>query len=198
MLRRVQCTYRRALGLAIVPVALALVSCGGSPVAESVSGPSATAVSVDPAAPDDGTLTESGKNKNKNKNKNGKSKVLLCHKGRDLWVSSSAVAGHLRHGDTLGSCSAPDTCPCFSALDIQAAASECSTTVTSTCSADDPYYLFLSCDPAPPELGVYLSQSSGEAYCERTDVLGSFTQSGLTDAEYQACVDAINDSGYCF
>jgi hypothetical protein len=193
MLRRVQCTYRRALGLAIVPVALALVSCGGSPVGESVSGPSATAVSVDPVAPDDGTLTESGKNKKKKKNK-----VLLCHKGRDKWVSSSAVNGHLRHGDTLGSCSAPDACPCFSTLDIQAAASECSTTVTSTCSAGDPYYLFLSCDPTPTELGVYLSQSSGEAYCERTDVLGSFTQSGLTDAEYQACVDAINDSGYCF
>jgi hypothetical protein len=195
MLRRVQCTYRTVLGLAIVPVVLVLGSCGGSPVGESVTGPSVAVVSPDPATPDDGTLTESGKNKNKT------SKVLLCHKGRDKKVPPSAVGGHLRHGDSLGSCSAPVACPCFSTADIQAAASQCSGTPTSTCGTGDPYYLFLGCDPGgsvpPGVLGVYLSQSSDGGYCQRDDVLGSFSQSGLTSAEYQACVDAINDSGYC-
>ena len=38
-------------------------------------------------------------------------KVTICHKGSDLSVDSNAIAGHLGHGDRLGSCSAPPPCP---------------------------------------------------------------------------------------
>jgi hypothetical protein len=31
-------------------------------------------------------------------------KVLICHKGHTISVSSSAVPAHLRHGDTVGPC----------------------------------------------------------------------------------------------
>ncbi|MCU7547543.1 SBBP repeat-containing protein [Chitinophagaceae bacterium LB-8] len=33
-------------------------------------------------------------------------KVLVCHKGKTLCISHSAVAAHLKHGDQLGSCNA--------------------------------------------------------------------------------------------
>jgi hypothetical protein len=31
-------------------------------------------------------------------------KVIICHNGHTISVSSSAVPAHLRHGDTLGTC----------------------------------------------------------------------------------------------
>lgn len=31
-------------------------------------------------------------------------KVVICHKGKLIEVSSNAVAGHLKHGDCLNSC----------------------------------------------------------------------------------------------
>ena len=31
-------------------------------------------------------------------------RVIICHKGHTITVSSSAVPAHLRHGDTLGPC----------------------------------------------------------------------------------------------
>jgi hypothetical protein len=201
MLRRVQCTYRRVSWLAVVPVAVLLMSCGGSPLGESVTGPTVVAEAVPDAtaAAEVGLVTEAGKRAKQAKKVE---KVLLCHKGRDKEVPPSAVGGHLRHGDSLGSCSAPIACPCFSADDIQAASSQCSTTVTQTCSVGNPYYLFLGCEAGgsvpPTVLGVYLTQTSDGGYCERNDVFGSFSQTGLTIAEYQACVDEIGASGFCF
>jgi uncharacterized delta-60 repeat protein len=40
----------------------------------------------------------------------GSNKVLVCHKGKNLCIASSAVPAHLAHGDQLGSCfgSLPD------------------------------------------------------------------------------------------
>ena len=35
-------------------------------------------------------------------------KVTICHKGREITISSSARKAHLNHGDTEGSCDAPD------------------------------------------------------------------------------------------
>ena len=35
----------------------------------------------------------------------GVKKVLVCHKGKNLCIASSAVPAHLAHGDQLGSCS---------------------------------------------------------------------------------------------
>lgn len=34
----------------------------------------------------------------------------ICHKGKTLNVAPAAVRAHLAHGDSLGSCEAPDTC----------------------------------------------------------------------------------------
>jgi hypothetical protein len=52
------------------------------------------------------------------------SQVIICHKPgtpaeRDLHVDESAVQGHLGHGDSVGSCSAPVVCPqaCRDAID---------------------------------------------------------------------------------
>ncbi len=132
-------------------------------------------------------------------------KVLVCHKGRtDLWVPRKVLRRHLRHGDTRGRCHRPPaaTCPCFSGSDINAAASTCSTNnVAASCSTGDPYYLLLSCAPGGdvPQgfLGFYLSQESGGGFCSRDDANGGFSRNGLTNAEYQACVNVINRSRYC-
>jgi hypothetical protein len=45
-----------------------------------------------------------GKGKGKTKNKKGKGKVTLCHRGKTITVSKSAVKGHKQHGDTQGRC----------------------------------------------------------------------------------------------
>jgi hypothetical protein len=142
---------------------------------------------------EDGTLSEAGR----------KRKIKVCHKGRTKWVSRCALKAHLRHGDTRGKCKRPAaSCPCFSAGDIQAAAGACDTAVSATCSTGDPYYLALSCDPGgsqpPGILGIYLSRTADGGYCSRDDIFGSVSQSGLSDAEFQACVNAINGSGFCF
>jgi hypothetical protein len=41
----------------------------------------------------------------------GRTKVVLCHKGRTIRVAEPAVKAHLRHGDTLGACAANQTPP---------------------------------------------------------------------------------------
>ena len=38
----------------------------------------------------------------------GKGKVTICHNGQTLTVSTSALKGHLKHGDTRGACPTPD------------------------------------------------------------------------------------------
>ena len=124
-------------------------------------------------------------------------KVLVCHKGRKtLRVSQEALRGHLRHGDTLGSCTAA-TCPCFSVNDINAAA-QCSGNLSSQCSTGDPAFLFLTCDAGSTGvLGIYASATASGGSCSRDDVHGSVSQNGLNNAEYQACVNVIKASGYC-
>jgi len=39
---------------------------------------------------------------------NNQKKVTICHKGREITISSSALNAHLNHGDTEGSCSEAD------------------------------------------------------------------------------------------
>ena len=36
----------------------------------------------------------------------GKNKVTVCHNGHTIKIAQPAVAAHLRHGDTLGTCAA--------------------------------------------------------------------------------------------
>ena len=65
----------------------------------------------------------------------------------------------------------------------------------------DPYSLALICSDAggsvpPIVLGVYQTASGGS--CSLQGVDGKVTtQNGLTDDEYQACVNVVNSSGYC-
>lgn len=42
-----------------------------------------------------------GKNEGKGK---GQDKVTICHKGHTITIAEPALAAHLAHGDTLGSC----------------------------------------------------------------------------------------------
>jgi len=46
-------------------------------------------------------VTVSAKDKGE---KHGKEKVTICHKGKNITVSESAVKAHLNHGDSLGPC----------------------------------------------------------------------------------------------
>ena len=39
-------------------------------------------------------------------------KVAICHKGQTKFVPASALAGHLRHGDTAGACCSKGTATC--------------------------------------------------------------------------------------
>ncbi len=209
MLRHVQCTYPNLSWLLVVAAACSLAACGGSIGGDSVTGSPVVAAPSDldlESAVDqiqwgdlfegeDGTITSSGR-------RHGK--VFVCHKGRKtLWVSRRALRGHTRHGDTRGRCSRPPPapCPCFSGDDINAAALSCTSTVTPQCGMGDPYSLALICSDSggsvpPIVLGVYQTVSGGS--CSRQDVDGTVTtQNGLTDAEYQGCVNVINSSGYC-
>lgn len=34
----------------------------------------------------------------------GKAKVVMCHKGKTITVSSASAKGHKKHGDTMGAC----------------------------------------------------------------------------------------------
>ena len=34
----------------------------------------------------------------------GKTKIIICHKGKTLRVAAPAWKGHQKHGDTLGAC----------------------------------------------------------------------------------------------
>ena len=204
MLRRVQCTFPKAAWLAVVPVALVLVSCGGEsltgpsavePVAEAPEAPPPLRVAdVESGSPDDGVGEAVSLCR--------KRKVLICHKGRNKWVGRRAVRGHLRHGDTLGRCSRAGKCPCFSRRDIRRAAQQCTGTVNPTCSSSgDQVALLLACDPGgnvpPGILGLYLTRTSDGGYCSKDDASGSFTESPLSPQQYQACERAITSSGYC-
>ena len=48
-------------------------------------------------------LAAPGKGKGGSKG-SGKNKVVMCHKGQTITVSSSSVKGHQKHGDAMGAC----------------------------------------------------------------------------------------------
>ncbi len=212
MLRHVRCTYPNLSWLFVLVAACSLAACGGSIGGDSVTG---SPVSLSASEPELESTFEQAKGGGKHHRKghdrddddkkgdrdDDDDKVLVCHKGRkNLWVSRRAVRGHERHGDTLGRCrdSAPSArCPCFSRNNISAAA-QCAGTLSSQCSTGDPAFLFLTCDAGSTGvLGIYASATASGGSCSRDDVHGSVSQNGLTNAEYQACVNVINSSGYC-
>jgi hypothetical protein len=203
MLRRVQCTFPRASWLAVVPVALVLVSCGGDsltgpsavePVAESAEAPPPLrVVDVESGSPDDSLGEAVSLCKRK--------WVRICYKGKTKWVKKRWVQNWLDIGATLGKCSRKNGCPCYSKREIRNTARSCGGTVSPTCSAGgDQVSLLLTCDPgggAPSILGVYLTRTSDGGYCYKEDGSGSFEESPLSDRQYEACARAITRSGYC-
>jgi len=165
--------------LVVVAAAFALASCGGSIGGDGVTG-SPAADSATLASDDGGTVAESGK----------KSKVPICHKGKDKMIPQGALNSHLGHGDTPRPC-----CPCFSTPIIGAAVASCSTPADQCGTNSATTFLLVSCATQSDELGSLLGvyETAIEGTCSRSSdgVNGSFEADGLTNAEYQACLDVI-------
>lgn len=180
-------TSTAALAVLVVVAALGLWSCGGS--YESPTAP----VSIQSEGEEVGAVTASA------------ATVTVCHKGKDLKVSSSALAGHLRHGDRLGSCTPPPaaSCPCFTSDGLTETAGLCSVPPIATCG--DPYSLNLFCAPGGGggtvgNLG-YFEAKLGTNTCSTTtqDPLtgGEITTTlPVTAAQFEACRQAIVGSAY--
>jgi hypothetical protein len=102
--------------VAALGAALVVTSCGGDIGRDSVVGP-ASVQGV--TATDQGAVTASAEVQMQ----------AICHYDTttgtfsDLRVPEVAVAGHLKHGDSKGTCAA--RCPCFGAADFAAAVSTC-------------------------------------------------------------------------
>lgn len=178
----------RAAFVVLAAVAAATAwSCSGSPVMESPTAP------VDVlAAADEGSVSEAAAGK-----------ITVCHKGKDKLIPPSALAGHLVHHDTLGSCHTT-TCPCFSSTGIDSVAASCTLTVSANCPGSTPYALQLSCSPggsgSPTNLGLFEARVGG-GQCSTTteDILTGATivvAMPVTAAEEQACRQAIVGSSY--
>ena len=153
-------TSRNYFILMMLAAAAVSMSCGGG-----VEGDSLTGVSTLPTLTEEGGVSTSGK------------KELVCHKGKDKRVPASAVAGHVRHGDTVGGCATP--CPCFSAQQILGTAAACESGATTQCligSGTD-----IVCD------GTSTSFFMGGNSC--TGPLGSVV---VTPEEYDACLAIVN------
>jgi hypothetical protein len=159
-------------------------SCGGA-----TQGPTAPLAvqAVQPGDQDGGGVTASG---------NGK--LTVCHKGKDLSVSTSALGGHLGHGDRLGSCSPAVACPCFSASGLATVAASCTATLNASC--QQVYSLSLYCAPGGGggtigNLGLFEARL-GTNTCSTTlndPMSGNDVTSTLavTPAQYEACRQAI-------
>jgi hypothetical protein len=171
--------------LLVVAAAAGLWSCGGS-----VDGPTSPVLQEGPALAaavpgggDDGGVTASAA-----------SKVTLCHKGKDLNVSSNAIGGHLGHGDRLGSCAA--VCPCFTATGIEQLAAQCSGTPRNSCPTQ--YSISLVClgsvGGSTGPLGSFQATvGAGTCSTRLKDGTGAFVTTVLpvTPVEYDACKQAI-------
>lgn len=157
-------TSRYSIGLLIL-VAAAGLSCSGGIGGDSVTGPDLVAAA--PGVEDSGTFEASKRT----------DKVVVCHKGKDLRVAPSAVAAHLRHGDTEGSCSSP--CPCFTADQVAAAAS-CDGAATQCIRFGDSYLCRIVCDSA--SFDFFLASDT----CE-----GPRSSSPVDSTQHDACFDIL-------
>jgi hypothetical protein len=166
----------------VVVAALGLWSCGGS-----YEGPTA-AVAIQSASEEGGVVTSSA------------ASLTVCHKGKDLRVSAHALAGHLGHGDRLGSCA--DQCPCFTSTGLAEVAALCSAPIAS---CGDPYSINLFCAPGGgggtvANLGLFEAKL-GTGVCSTTTrdlVTGNEVVSVLpvTGTQFEACRQAIVGSSY--
>jgi hypothetical protein len=175
----------RSVVLLVVAAATGLWSCGGS-----VDGPTSPVLQEGPAlaAAVPGVGDDSGVAAS------AADKVTICHKGKDLSVSSNAISGHLGHGDRLGSCAA--VCPCFTATGIEQLAAQCTATARNSCPTQ--YSISLVCvgslGGSTGPLGSFQA-TVGAGTCSNRlkDGNGAFVTTVLpvTPVEYEACKQAI-------
>ena len=173
-----------ALILIALVAAGGLWSCGGS--RDSLTAP----VAVLDVGDEAGAVTSSGAGK-----------VTICHKRQDLQVAASALAGHLRHGDRVGSCAA--VCPCFTSTGIGEVAALCGVTPIASCPVQ--YSINLFCAPggsggSVSNLGLFQARL-GTNTCSTTtqDPLTGepvTATMAVTPVQYEACKQAIIGNVY--
>jgi hypothetical protein len=161
-----------ALGIAAIAG-----SCGGSPTSPT----SPVAVAADAAGGEGGSVTSSAV-----------ARLTVCHKGREIVVSTSALGGHLGHGDRLGSCAA--TCPCFTSAGIDQMAGQCDANLYVDCSEKYSVAMFCWGTWGGANLGAFQA-ILGTDTCGTVlkDSTGAFVESSqaVSAAEYEACKQAI-------
>jgi hypothetical protein len=129
-------------------------------------------------------------------------KVTVCHKGQELRVATSALGGHLGHGDRLGTCAA--TCPCFTSAGIDQMAAQCDANLYVDCSEKYSVAMFCWGNGGGANLGAFQA-ILGTDTCGTVlkDSTGAFVESSqaVSAAEYEACKQAIFGSSsyqpYC-
>ena len=176
-------TSTAALAVVVV-AALGVWSCGGS--SES---PTAV-VAMQSGGDEDATVTASAA-----------ALITVCHKGKDLQVAAAALAGHLVHGDRLGSCAA--VCPCFTSTGLAEVAAQCATAPIASCGV--PYSINLFCAPGGGggtvgNLGYFEARlGSGTCSTVTQDPLTGnevTTTLPVTALQFEACKQAIIGSAY--
>jgi hypothetical protein len=185
MLSRIRFTARVAPVVIVLAVAVIAGSCGGPQ--ESPTSP----VAVERADGEGGSVTSSAA-----------AQVTVCHKGQELRVATSALGGHLGHGDRLGSCAA--TCPCFTSAGIDQMAGQCDANLYVDCSEKYSVAMFCWGNGGGANLGAFQA-ILGTDTCGTVlkDSTGAFVESSraVSPAEYEACKQAIFGSSsyqpYC-
>ena len=185
MVSRARFTASMATVVVALAAAVVALSCGGPQ--ESPTSP----VAIERTDGEHGSVTSSAM-----------AKVSICHKGQELRVSSSALGGHLGHGDRLGSCAA--VCPCFTSAGIDQMAAQCDANLYVDCSEKYSVAMFCWSDGGGANLGTFQA-ILGTDTCGTVlkDSTGVFVEStlGVSPAEYEACKQAIFGSSayqpYC-
>jgi hypothetical protein len=170
----------------VVVAALGIWSCGGGPY----ESPTAAAVAIQSGGGEDGAVAASSA-----------ALITICHKGKDLQVAPSALGGHLKHGDRVGSCAG--VCPCYTSAGLAEVAAQCSAPPIASCGA--PYSINLFCAPGGGggtvgNLG-YFEARIGAGTCSTTtqDLMTGnevTTTLPVTAVEFEACRQAIVGSTY--
>ncbi len=169
--------FTASMATVVVALAAAVVagSCGGQQ--ESPTSP----VAIERTDGEHGSVTSSAA-----------AKMTVCHKGQELRVSTSALGGHLGHGDRLGSCAA--VCPCFTSTGIDQMAAQCDANLYVDCSEEYSVAMYCWGNGGGANLGAFQA-ILGTDTCGTVlkDSTGAFVESSLavSAAEYEACKQAI-------